>query len=69
LRFEVSTLKFNDGLLSQTSTSFLLKIDSIVLNFDMLDEPKFFKLNYNPIRDNQSYKKKKKKSESNNHKI
>jgi hypothetical protein len=61
LRFEVPALKFNGGLLSGTLTSFLLKNDSIVLNFDMLDEPKFSKLNYNPIRDNQSYKKKLKK--------
>jgi hypothetical protein len=54
LRFEVSALKFNGGLLFGAPTSFLLKNDSIVLYFDMLDEPKFFKLNYYPIRDNQS---------------
>jgi len=61
LRFEVSALKFNGGLLSGTSTSFLLKNDSIVLNFDMLDEPKFSKLNYNPIRYNQTIKQNKTK--------
>jgi hypothetical protein len=43
-----------------------LKNDSIVLNFDMLDEPKFFKLNYTPLSYNQPINQKKKKlSESN----
>jgi hypothetical protein len=54
LGFEVSALKSNGVLFSKMLASFLLKNKSIFLTFDIIHKLKIFKLNHNPINDNQS---------------